>query len=50
MKWVHSMEGGKENRIVKKIHVYKIRARKEGKLSCGKPNETTEISWQRKIL
>lgn len=45
-----SIEGEKGNKIVKNIHVHKIRARKEGKLSCGKPNETTEISWQKKSI
>lgn len=30
-------------------NIYEIRAKKEGQPRCGKPNETTEISWQGKI-
>lgn len=50
VKWVFlNGKEGKESEYLKN-YVHKIRARKEEKHRCGKPNETAEISWQRKIL
>lgn len=50
VKWAFlSGEEGKESGYLK-YYVHKIKARKGGKLRGGKPNETAEISWQRKIL
>lgn len=44
MKWVF-LNRKERNQDIKKFS-YKIRARKEGKLRCGKPNETTEMNHQ----
>ena len=46
---ISQLKEGKESGHLKK-YVHKIRGKKGRKLRCGKPNETTEISCQRKIL
>lgn len=45
-----SIEGEKGNKIVKNIHVHKIRARKEGKLSCGNQMKLQRFLGKRNLL